>query len=323
MESKINKLPAKPKNSNLKSCWIITPTYNDHDSTLILINKISNLATKLLFKIVVIDDASTLAREEFARVKNFQPHGSVSEFFFYELGQNVGNQGAIAFGLKKALTMANVKDLFVVMDSDGEDKPEDIIELISAYKEDVIVVAQRAREKSHFILMLWHRLFKLVLKSLTGKILNFGNFSLMDYASCKRIVMSKKIDLSYVGCILQSNLDLNRIKIHRGKRYKGESRTSRDSLLIWGFQILSVFSEVIFAKLLRLSVVFGFVSLLGICLIVWLKLFTGLTIPGWSGVMIAILATSILQTVVMLSGFIMIQSQSTSVHAENVLERHN
>jgi glycosyltransferase involved in cell wall biosynthesis len=294
--------------TNEPTYWIVTTTFNDHQSTLKLLREISNLETQLKFKVVVVDDCSSLLESDFIELSNFSTSGTISEFNFHRLRQNLGNQGAVAKGLRFAFDKSTVGDYFIVMDSDGEDSPKDILKLIEFSGKNELVVAQRAKQKSNINLRLWHILFKITLKFLTGKKLDFGNFSLVSYNTASILLSNSSIAISYVGCLLKSNIVITRVKLKRGKRFHGVSKTGKDGLLVWGFLIMSVFSDRIFAKLLRVGVVFGGICSLGVLVVLYMRLFTNLAIPGWSGLMVAVLASSIVQTLILLSGFIMLQS---------------
>jgi hypothetical protein len=238
--------------------------------------------------------------------------GPIEYFSVLQLEQNLGNQGAISRGLRFAFDNANPGDQFLVMDSDGEDSPTDIIRLLEFSGMHELVVAQRKHQKANLNLRLWHNLFKFALRFLTGKKLDFGNFSLISYQTCEALLSNSSIGISYVGCLLKSNIEIKRVTLARGSRYEGESKTNKDGLLVWGFLVLSVFSDRIFAKLVRVGVIFGVFSCLGVFTVLVLRLFTNLTIPGWSGLMISILGSSIVQILLLLAGFIMLQSQINS-----------
>ena len=296
-----------------KRCWVITPTYLDHASTFKLLEKIDELDSDYNFIIVVVDDSSPIKDHDFIKVKNFVPKKSILSKKIIELNQNFGNQGAIAVGLHQAFIQAKSSDLFVVMDSDGEDSPASILSLLEALKnQNDLAVAKRAKRKSNLMLALWHTFFKLVMKILTGKILDFGNFSAFSYEVCKKIVSNRKLSISFVGCLLQSEFNVLKVKTLRGERYFGSSQTNRDGLLIWGFTALTVFSDKIFVKLIRIGVFFGLSCFFGILAIILMKLTTDLAVPGWSGVMVTILISSCLQLIILLSGFVMIQTQIKS-----------
>ena len=155
----------------------------------------------------------------------------------------------------------------------------------------------------------WHGIFKFVLKSLTGKQLDFGNFSTLSFVAANTILSESSIKTSFVGTVLNSQLEIVRVPIARADRYFGQSKTNKDGLFLWGFLVLSVFSEKIFVKLIRISVVFASLGFLAVFLIISLRLFTSQTIPGWSGIMITLIGSALFQVLVTLSGFVLIQNQ--------------
>jgi len=88
---------------------------------------------------------------------------------------------------------------------------------------------------------------------------------------------------------------------------------------LWGFQVLSVFSDKIFLKFLRLGVIFGVVCVLSILLLALMRIFLDILIPGWTGIMVAILMTSIVNLLVLVSGFLMMQAQIQNMNRSNTL----
>ncbi|WP_251274030.1 glycosyltransferase, partial [Enterobacter hormaechei] len=67
------------------------------------------------------------------------------------LRRNVGHQRAIAIGLGYVAEHFDGNDIVVVMDSDGEDTPESITELVAGLESadvDVVVASRRSRVES-------------------------------------------------------------------------------------------------------------------------------------------------------------------------------
>ena len=267
------------------------------------------METEVYFQVVLVDDASTECGEPYEKLLDFKPNHRISEITILKLPNNVGNQRAIAEGLIFAFNESQGNDFFVVMDSDGEDAPQDILKLLDKFDGSNIVVAKRARRKQSVRLFLWHTLFKTFVRFLIGVHLNFGNFSLLSYDACKKIVSNEKLKVSYIGSLLLYPRLVQRVRIYRGKRYEGESKTSQDNLVMAGFLILSVFSERIFVKLIRVGLIFCLANILAVLIIVFLRIFTDLTIPGWSGLMVATLLNGSIQVVIVLAGLIMLFSR--------------
>lgn len=134
------------------------------------------------------------------------------------------------------------------MDSDGEDSPDDIEQLLNNHKSSCLVVAKRQGFTRTISFNLWRILFIAVMKLTTKKMVNFGNFSLFDFNVCKQLIHSKHIGLSYVGAVLALRLPIIKVPIKRAQRYDGKSVSGRFGQFIFGFQIMSCFIDVVFLE---------------------------------------------------------------------------
>ncbi len=304
-----------------RKLWIVAPVFNDWESAAELVDGIRALDTDFLIHITLVDDASTDYPIAFENLKSIQLTKKETSIQILMLQRNLGNQGAIVKGLREVFEKANERDLFIVMDSDGEDRPSDIPKLLMQTSDFEIVVARRANKKKNLNLRFWHELFKITVRFLTGKTLDFGNFSALNYRAASRLLADPKVNTSFVGALLDSPFEINRVTLERGYRYQGQSKTNKDNLFIWGFLALSVHSEKIFSKLIRVSVIIGSLGLAASSLIIGIKVFTSKAIPGWSGLMLTLIASSLFQLLVVLSGFVLIQTQIRNHDSQNHIER--
>jgi polyisoprenyl-phosphate glycosyltransferase len=198
------------------------------------------------------------------------------------LHRNMGHQKAVAIGL--AYACHNLQfDNIVVMDADGEDKPEDIHLLLQASEEtNKMVVAQRASRQNRNSFKAFYIIYKFLFRLLTGKKISFGNFMLLNKEDVSRLVYTNEIWNHLAGAIIKSRISYAKIATHRGKRYAGESKMNFTSLLLHGLGAIGVFIEVIATRLLIFSIVMTGVSVLAILTIVAIKFFTNEAIPGWA-----------------------------------------
>lgn len=295
-----------------KTAWIVVPVFNDYKSLNQLLLNMNDLKINLFFNIVIVDDASNELIPDSNYFEQFVSTGTITEIDVLQLRSNSGNQRAISHGLQYAFIKAGPEDVFIVMDADGEDSPQSVPILIDAMNNTSIVVAMRSKPKRNILLLFWHTIFKSIFRMLIGKSVNFGNFSLLNYQQCQKIVSNKKLKISYIGTLLRSGIRIERVRIDRGRRYEGRSQTDKDGLITYGFQILTVYADKIYVKLLRVVSLCLLIYSGAIIFILFGKLFTSRNISGWSSTMIAILGTSILQLIVLLVGLIMIQINSRS-----------
>ena len=105
----------------MQKIYCVTPLYNDWPSCAVLADKIMQLEKKhseFSFNLIIVNDGSVSDPEDGI----FQ-----SECIkILNLRINVGHQRAIAVGLQYVYNEIKDCDAVVVLDSDGEDRPEDI-----------------------------------------------------------------------------------------------------------------------------------------------------------------------------------------------------
>ena len=104
----------------------------------------------------------------------------IENIYCTRLVRNLGHQRAIAIGLVYLATHYDYHQV-IVIDADGEDCPADVAKMIamSADYPDNVIVAQRERRSEGWVFALFYRLYKATFRSLTGKLIDFGNFCLI------------------------------------------------------------------------------------------------------------------------------------------------
>jgi len=272
---------------------VLVPIYNDWDSFFVLSNKVNNLFASIYdITIVAVNDGSNENNNK-ELPKNV---------FVLELVRNLGHQRAIAVGLSYC-SENYIFDYCVVMDGDGEDKPEDIEELINEAKlKSCIIFARRHKRKDSLWFKLFYKLYKICFKLLTGKTINFGNFSVLPVDSLNKIIYFHEIWNNYCGGVMLSRLPYASVLISKGSRYEGKSKMNFVSLILHGFGAMSVFIDRIMTRIIIFSIVSVITFLLVALFILYIKFFTYLAIPGW--------ATSVIVGLTIIFLLILLQSFS-------------
>ena len=290
--SSVQLISKKPMNK--PRVWIVSPVYNDWESAAELVGSASKMMiASHKLSIVFVDDASshrTALREFINHVKKASPH--FPEVFILQLSSNSGNQRALIEGL----TYLNSKkigerDLIVTMDSDGEDKVEDIPKLIAARSknESSVVVAKRGKRHQSPGFLIWHIAFKFIFKLLAKEDLDFGNFMCFDKTTLTKFSSSSiQGHISLPGILLSSKIDFGRIKLDRGRRLHGKSKTNKEGLILWGISTLSPVSKIVSARILKFSVITAICLFLLAFTILALRLTTDLFAVGSAGILISI-----------------------------------
>ncbi len=258
---------------------IIIPVFNDWGSVTILLKEITKLvhsSHSFLPQVLLIDDGST----------EYEPLLATNLEFPIEiihLQRNVGHQKAISIGLSYA-TKEKVFDYAIIMDSDGEDKPEDIENLlrIAQEKKNKIVFAHRAKRNESLRFKLLYKLYKIIFKVLTGVPISFGNFCAIPNALAQRLIYVSEIWNHFSGGIIKSKLPYQLYSTQRGIRYLGKSKMNFQSLVLHGLSSVSVHIDTVSVRLLLASLIFLCVATVLIIFVAGIKLFTQLAIPGWT-----------------------------------------
>lgn len=267
---------------------IVTPVLNDWESLAELVNHI-HIQPALQGKtchILAVDDGSTTIQ---APNLNFET-GCIKGIDIVRLNANQGHQRAIAIGLAH-LHQNHDATHIIVMDSDGEDRPEDIGLLLSACSDPDVhaVVAQRKRRSEGFMFTLFYQVYKFLFTMLTGKLISFGNYSVIRGDALPRALFNSAIWNNYAATLIKSRMNIAYVQTDRGTRYFGSSKMNFTSLMLHGLSCISVFTDIVIGRL----ILFVFVSILfasvGIVAVLAIKLMTDAFVPGYATTVILFL----------------------------------
>lgn len=283
---------------------ILMPVFNDWRSATMLIDRLDGVlaGADLTADIVMVDDGS----QELPPNNLEADYKAIRRVGVLALRRNLGHQRAIAVGLAFVADQVQC-DQLIIMDSDGEDAPEDVPKLIDALSKEqtpTIVFAERRRRSESFVFQICYFFYRNLHHILTGEKVRFGNFSIMPQEILARVVAVSEIWNHFVAGVIVARLPYRSIPTARAKRLSGYSHMNFQSLIIHGLRALSVFSESIGIRLLY---VFSFISLLviaGIIGVIAVRFGTNLAIPGWASNVFGLLVLCLFQTVTLLVLFL-------------------
>jgi polyisoprenyl-phosphate glycosyltransferase len=284
-------------NQNIKNVICITPVYNDWESLKILLSNIENhfagLTDKYRVSLVVVNDCSTLEMNDPSEVSGAWLRPEV-----LYLKNNVGHQRAIAIGLQFVASQKKDADFIVILDSDGEDKPDDIPSLLDAcekHKSKKIVFARRKKRRETLLFRTGYAFYKFVFYLLTGQRISFGNFSCVPSQLLQRVIILENLWNHYSGSILQAKIPYDTVHLDRGKRYCGKSKMNSTALVLHGLSSISVYFDLLSVRILKLSLCGMVACTIAVCIVLYFKLFTNEAIPGWASNLILIIFSIIIQ----------------------------
>lgn len=252
----------------------ILPTYNDWKSISILLNQIEKYLKKIknTYKVLIINDnSSEINNFKFNRNKFFK------EIEILNLRENIGSQKAIATGLK--YVSKNKKDInekFIIMDSDGEDDPRKILNIINLIKKnektEIITMNRTIRKESLFFSILYE-IHLIITFLITFNYIRFGNFSFLNKKIINKVTKKNDLWLAYSATIKKYFLNRHSILASRRKRISGKSKMSYLGLVNHSVNIHSVFKKniliyyLIYSFILIFLYFFKFLGIVSIVLI--------------------------------------------------------
>ena len=234
---------------------VLIPLYNDWQSLLKLLENINHHISDIdhIISIVIVNDGST------EKVPNsFPSYSKIDSIKIINLKENVGHARSIATGLKFILENDNF-DYVIPMDSDGEDRPDEIKDLIKKIEpqSDLPIVCERVKRSEGFFFKFCYFLHKLITLTFTGRSIKFGNFTCIPKEVVKNMINEKATWSSFSGSLSK----ISKIKIgipsERGTRYFGPSKMSFKNLLIHSISIMAVFKVNVLIR----SILFFFIYL--------------------------------------------------------------
>jgi glycosyltransferase involved in cell wall biosynthesis len=257
---------------------IISPCFNENETVIEFLNSVDRIVGKsnYSFKVIIVDDASTDYTLQL--LKAFKMTSENADFTILELEFNVGHQQAIYQGIRYASELEF--NSAIIMDSDGEDDPEIISELVTIENEDIVHVARKNRKEGLLFKTLYH-LYRAIFLLFTGKKLNFGNYSLINKKYVD--ILAKTSFIQYPAHLLKLKVPNRKIiYADRNKRYAGKSKMKITSLIHHAFKSFVEFSEDVLMVFLRIFVVVTLAFITLISYIFYSKFIVYTAIPGWA-----------------------------------------
>jgi len=237
----------------MKKFVILIPIYNDWKSVFKLLENIDLQITDwdAEVSVLIVNDASTEVRPVTElSLKNIKSVRVVN------MKQNRGHARCNAAGLKYLIKKENF-DYVILMDGDGEDRPEELTPLFNKSKENPLktVTLNRIKRSEGSFFKLLYECHKILTYIFTGKLIKFGNYSCLPKDDVVKLAKEACIWSSFSGSVTKVISDRVSIPSIRGQRYFGPSQMNLFNLLIHSFSIIAVFRVAVVIR----SILFLFI----------------------------------------------------------------
>jgi len=243
----------------MKKFIILIPLYNDWKSVSKLLNEIdiqiNNWEAEV--SIFLVNDAST--EERSGLDSNYKKIKSVK---ILNMKENRVHQRCIAAGLKY-ISKNEKFDHVIIMDADGEDRPE---ELNAFYKKtlenpNITITGNRFKRSEGLVFKTLYEVHKVLTLIFTGKLIKFGNFTCLPKSHVDQLIQKPYLWNSYSSSIVRANNERTFIPSTRGLRYVLPSKMNFFALIFHSLAIISVFKNVVIARSIIIFLIYSFLIL--------------------------------------------------------------
>lgn len=262
---------------------IVSPVYRAEKIVDKLVERISEEVSKITenFEIILVEDGSPDNSWE-AIERNCQKDNRVKGI---KLSRNFGQHYAITAGLD------NCKgEWVVVMDCDLQDRPEEIINLYNKALEGYdVVVGYRPNRQDSFFKKLSSKIFYLIFRFFSGADISnsIGNFGVYHRKVINSLQNIREQNRSFGLHVFWSGFNRFELEIKHSAREEGKSSYNLIKLLDLAFDSIIAHSN----KLLKLTIQLGFtISTISILFGFWILiryLIYGISVVGWSSIMVS------------------------------------
>ena len=269
-----------------QSISVVVPIYNDSEVIHELIKRLSPVLESITadYEIILVDDGS---RDDswLQMLAVRQANASIKAV---RLSRNFGQQSAIAAGL--SLTS---KELIVLMDSDLQDRPEDIPTLIDALLADekaTMAIAQWEERKDSRFKLAVSRLFQRVSNSITEihTMPRLGIFRVMKKSVVEELRNFPEKTATTVSLLYYIGSRYVAVPLKRDARFAGKSGYNLSKMLALTFARIFSFSMFPIRIVTYLGALLCVGSMMAALALIIYKL-VGNVVAGWTSMMVLML----------------------------------
>ena len=237
---------------------VLIPVYNDWQSISKLLENINSEVSDLNheFSVLIVNDASTDSRPDISiNLKNLKSIKVIN------MKENKGHGRCNAAGLKFVFEKEEF-DYVILMDGDGEDRPEEIKQFIDKinYSSDKPIVGERVKRSESKLFKFCYRIHKILTLVFTSKSIKFGHFTCLPKSVVKKMINEKATWNNFSGSLVKISKDRIAIPSIRGTRYYDQSKMSYFNLVLHSLSIISVFKlNVLIRSIVFLAIYIFFI----------------------------------------------------------------
>jgi len=205
------------------------------------------------------------------------------------LSRNRGHQNALLAGL---MTVMDEADMVVSMDADLQDDIAAIDVMVDKYLAgiDIVYGVRNDRRKDSFFKKMSAEAFYRFMNVMgAGTVFNHADYRLMSKRALEGLAEFNEVNLFLRGIVPLIGYSSDTVLYERGERFAGESKYPLAKMISFAIEGITSLST----RPLRLITLLGFVIfIISLVMLIYalISFFVGVTIPGWTTMMLSIWA---------------------------------
>lgn len=270
---------------------IVVPCYNEQEvlpkSEPVLLNiigkliKSNNISSNS--QIIFVDDGSK--DKTWSLIEQFSEDKNVSGI---KLSRNFGHQGALLAGIYTAID----SDMIITIDSDLQDDPMTIIDMVQKYNEGAQVVygVRNNRKSDGRFKRNTAELFYKIMNLLGIKIIpDAADFRLLSQKAAKTLLTYPERNLFLRGLVPLVGFKTAKVYYKRTERIAGKSKYSLGKMIGLALDGITSFSIAPIRLIMNLGLIIVLIALF-LLIYAFIQKARGNTVSGWSSLIISIWA---------------------------------
>jgi dolichol-phosphate mannosyltransferase len=265
---------------------VVVPVFNEEEIIGLFYDRMSHVLSNLdglSWEIVFVDDGSQDGSfAKLSALADQDPHIKVLKF-----SRNFGHQIAITAGVDEARG-----DCVVIIDSDLQDPPEVIPDMVDQWRRgfDVVYGVRSEREGETAVKLMTASIFYRLLGRMTNVQIpaNVGDFRLMSRRVVEQLKLLREKDRFVRGLVSWVGFRQTGVTYRREARQAGTTKYPLGKMIKFAFDGITSFSTVP----LKLATWTGYLAALAAVLYlisVFIQRALGITVEGWATIMVAML----------------------------------
>lgn len=265
---------------------VVIPVFNDQEVLYELYDRLHSVLQTLSanYEIVFIDDGSKDNSFPLLRQLQLKEPG----IRLIKLSRNFGQANAISAGLDHVSG-----DVIVIMDSDLQDRPEDIHKLVDTMieKDVSMAITRWITRKDNFFKVAASRLFHFVTNKITNihHVPRLGIFRALKKDVIEELKKNPEKTATSISLLYWMGYDYAIVDLHRDPRYAGSSGYTIGKMFKLSFDRIFSYSLFPIQMASIIGIILGTMSILLASYYVIQRFFFENLLPGWTSLVVIVL----------------------------------